>query len=160
MAPNNCDSDRQPEVVMWPCKPEVFISLEHQNFNCDTFNKVLPNDRDNDQVLCGITVFFSVTHCHCICIYAIKANAKMTFLLVCHSNVKCAKEKEKCEYYCYSVSMYGCILSPDVYSFARVKYIQSGQPYRYFRLLVIVRIIWGTFLNLSRLKTSDLPLEF
>jgi len=36
------------------------------------------------------------------CIYAITANAKTTFLLVCHSN-KFADEKKKRECYCHSL---------------------------------------------------------
>ena len=36
------------------------------------------------------------------------------------SRNKCADENEKREYYCYSMSVYGCILSSDIYSVARV----------------------------------------
>jgi len=39
----------------------------------------------------------------------------MTFLLYCHSS-KCADEKEKREYYCHSMSVYGYILLSDIYS--------------------------------------------
>ena len=76
---------------------------------------MLPNDHNNDRIRYSITVLFSVTHCQCTCTYTIMANAKMTFLLYCHSS-KCADEKEKPEYYCHSMSVYGYILSSDIYS--------------------------------------------
>ena len=28
VSPSNCDNERQPEMAMWPTKPEVLISLE------------------------------------------------------------------------------------------------------------------------------------
>jgi len=48
-------------------------------FNYDKFKKVLPDDRDNDQLRYSITVLFSVTHCRCTCTYAIKQMRKRHF---------------------------------------------------------------------------------
>ena len=28
VSPSDCDNDRQPEMAMWPPKPEILISLE------------------------------------------------------------------------------------------------------------------------------------
>ena len=77
---------------------------------------MIPYDRFNEQLIrYSITILFSVTHCRCICIYAITANAKTTFLLVCHFS-KCADEKERREYYCPSMSVY--LVSSNIYSVA------------------------------------------
>jgi len=43
---------------------------------------------------------------------------KNDILLVCHSN-KCADEKEKREYYCSSVPVYGYVISSGIHSVAR-----------------------------------------
>jgi len=48
--------------------------------------------------------------------------------------------RRKGKAYCYSMSVYGCILSSDIYR------------YCYFRLLVVVRIIWGTFFELATVE--------
>ena len=108
--------------------------------------KVPPNNRDNDQLRYSITILFSITHCQCTCICTIKANAKTTFLLVCRSN-KYTDEKEKRECYCHSMSVYGAYF---IIRFLQCRqsynYIRFGRSYCYFRLLVVVRIIWGHFL--------------
>jgi len=70
---------------------------------------------------------------------------KRTFLLVCHSN-KCADGKEKREYYCYSMSAYGYFIIRYLQCRQSYKYIRFGRPYCYFRLLVVIRIMWGYFL--------------
>jgi len=55
------NTERQPEIAIWPPKPEVFILLELQQIAVDiptaspgfftmaSTNKVLPSDRDNDR---------------------------------------------------------------------------------------------------------------
>ena len=63
VSPSDCDNDRQPEMAMWPSKPEILISLETgtmtERMTIPTTNlgfsttpsvkKLTPGDCDNDQ---------------------------------------------------------------------------------------------------------------
>jgi len=86
---------------------------------------------------------------------------KNDILLVCHSN-KCADEKEKREYYCSSVPVYGYIISSGIHSVARAISI-SGLRDRIAILPVVDRCQnhHGTLsLNSPWSKTPELPFKF
>jgi len=90
VVPNDRDNDRQPEIAIWPPKPEVLIYLSGNVIGSVSILQLWRVQESAPkwlrQQLTSVRVLFSVTHCQCTLCLCKHGKCQNDILLVCHSN--------------------------------------------------------------------------
>jgi len=145
VSPSDCDNDRQPEVIMWPPKSEILITLElWQWMTIPTANlgflttlsskKLIPGDCDDWQ----------------------PKMAKMTWSLIVQFLVvsRCRNHLANILSSLSSSKIPNLALEFRRYlsEFQRCNYFQFWEPYRYFRLSIAVVLTFQYYFQPMVLK--------